>query len=81
MKKKDAQEEAKRASALSAVMAAALLFLAVVLAKSAVTQLQTAHIVTGCISIVGAVLFLGVSLMMGNDLRKAHKEKTNSQED
>ena len=70
MKKKDEQEAAKQASKQSAVMASALLFLAVVLSRSAVLQFRLGRTISGCISIVGAVVFLGVSLMMFNDLRK-----------
>lgn len=73
--KQDAGTAAKRSAALSAVMGVALLFLAVVLAKGAVTQLGTGHTVSGCISIVGAVLFLAVGLMMLNDLRKRCLDK------
>ena len=81
MKKKDEAASAKQASALTAVMAAALLFLSAVLARSAVVQLQAAKIVTGCISIVGAVLFLGVSATMLGDLRKLRKQNSKPQED
>ena len=76
MKKKDAKQEAKRASRLSAIMAAALLFLSVVLTRGAVLQLQLHHTVRGCISAVGAVLFLGVCLMLCNDLRKQRKQNS-----
>lgn len=70
MKKKDEQEVAKQASKQSAVMASALLFLAVVLGGSAVLQFRLGRSVSGCISVVGAVVFFGVSLMMFQDLRK-----------
>ena len=80
MKKKDEQGREKQNATFSAVMMAAMLFLAVVLARSAVIQLRSGRTVSGCISIVGAVLFAGVSAMMMNDLRKK-RQATKSQED
>ena len=81
MKKKDDAASAKQTASLTAVMGAAMFFLAVVLARSAVVQLQAEKAVTGSISVIGAVLFLGTSIMMLGDLRKLRKQKTKPQED
>jgi len=74
MKKKDEQAAAKQAVALTAVMAVALLFLSVVLGRSAVVQLRDAHVFSGCISIAGTVLFLLVSGLMFHDLYKKRQK-------
>ena len=81
MKRKDDAASAKQTASLTAVMGAAMFFLAVVLARSAVVQLQAEKAVTGSISVIGAVLFLGTSIMMLGDLRKLRKHKTKPQED
>ena len=73
--------DAGRAAALPAVMAAALLFLAVMLIRGSVLQLRSGQIVSGCVSIVGAVLFLAVGLVLLNDLRKRVRGKHEHQED
>lgn len=77
----NAKSEAKRAALLSAVLAVALLFLAVVLAKSAVTQLRGGHPISGCVSILGTLLFFLVGLLMLNDLRKRLQAQKTQQED
>ena len=81
MKQKDPQEVEKQEAKMSAVMAGALLFLSVVLARSASLQFLLKQTFRGWISVVGSILFFGVSLMMLNDLRKKRKEKTKPQED
>ena len=81
MKRKDDAASAKQTASLTAVMGAAMFFLAVVLARSAIVQLQAEKAVTGSISVIGAVLFLGTSIMMLGDLRKLRKHKTKPQED
>ena len=81
MKKKGEQEAARQASAQSAVMASALLFLAVVLSRSAVLQFRLGRPVSGGISIVGAVVFFGVSLMMFNDLRKNRADQNKNRKE
>ena len=80
MKKKNTPKEARRASRLSFVMAAALLFLSVVLTRGAVLQLRSQHTVSGCISAVGAVLFLSVCVMLCNDLRKQRKQNSKEEQ-
>lgn len=74
MKKKDAGKEAKRESTLNIVMAVALLFLTVVLARGAVVQLRTDHVVSGCVSALGAVLFLCACLLLCHDLWKQYQK-------
>lgn len=74
MKKKDEKAIAKQSVAFSAIMAAALLFLSVVLGRSAVIQLRAAHVVSGCISIAGTVLFLFVSVLLFHDLYKKRQK-------
>ena len=81
MKQKDPQEVEKQEAKMSAVMAGALLFLSVVLARSASLQFLLKQTFRGWISVVGSILFFGVSLMMLNDLRKKRKETTKPQED
>lgn len=73
--------DARRAAALPAVLAAALLFLAVMLIRGSILQLRAGQIVSGCVSIVGAVLFLAVGLVLLNDLRKRLRGKHEHQED
>lgn len=72
----------KRVRNLDAVLAVAMLALAVVLGRTAVVQLGSGKIFSGCISALGTVLFLVVALIMGHDLRKRlrrgkpHEEET-----
>ena len=73
-KKKDETAIATQELALSIVMAVALLFLAVVLVRSAVVQLRADHMFSGCISCAGAVIFLFVSGLMFHDLIKPRKK-------
>ena len=75
------QEEAKRAASLSAVMIIAMLFLAVVLGRVSVTQLQAGRIVSGCVSIVGCLLFCTVGGIMLNDFRQKLASRRKSQEE
>lgn len=65
--------EAKRTLALHVVLACALLVLAVLLVRSAVHQFTAGHMVSGCVSAVGGVLFFCVSLMLLNDLRRRRR--------
>ena len=74
MKKKDEKAVAKQATALSCIMAVAMLFLSAVLGRSAVIQLRTAHVFSGCISIAGTVLFLFVSILIFHDLYKKRQK-------
>ena len=80
MKKKDEKAEAKQTAAFSVVMMGALLFLAVVLARSAAVQLRSGRTVSGCISLVGALLFAAVSVTMMNDLRKKRQASKTQEE-
>jgi len=70
MKKKGIPEEVRRSAGLNIVMGLSMLFLAIVLGKSAVTQLSSGRIISGIISAVGTVLFLAVGIMVVNDLRR-----------
>ena len=74
MKKKDEVSAAKQVAALTTVMAVALLFLGIVLGRSAVVQLRAAHTFSGCISIAGTVLILLVSVLMFCDLYKKRQK-------
>jgi len=75
------QEEAKRSATLSAVMMVAMLFLAVILGRSAVIQLTTGRVVGGCISVLGCLLFLLVGSIMFNDFRKRFAVRKAKQEE
>lgn len=81
MKQPDPRSERKRTALMTAVMGIALLFLAVVLSKTAAVQLAAQRFVSGGISILGAVLFFCVGLMLLNDLRKRWKAAKHSQEE
>ena len=80
MKKKDEQAAAKQTATFSVVMMTALLFLSVALARSAMIQLGSGRTVSGCISLVGALLFAIVSVMMFNDLRKKRQASKTQEE-
>ena len=80
MKKKDEKAAAKQTATFSVVMMAALLFLAVVMARSAVVPSRSGRIISGCISLVGAMLFAAVSVMMMNDLRKKRQVSKTQEE-
>ena len=64
----------KKTSLLTVVLAASLVFLAVVLVISAVSQFSQGHCFSGCVSILG-VLLVGVACsLLIPDLRKKTKQ-------
>ena len=74
-------QKTKSKKGASLILTAAMLFLAIALAVSAVTQLQSGHIVTGCVSIVGALLFSGVTGLQIHDLIRSRKHPQEDQHD
>ena len=70
MKQNQKPEKSRNNHALHVIMGGALLFLAVILAKSAVTQLGSGQTVTGVVSLIGTLLFAAVGIMMLRDLIK-----------
>ena len=72
---KKTPDSGKQALLLSFVMAIALVFLTVVLVRGAVLQLQRDQLVSGIVSIVGALLFCGVSALTIHDLCRHFKPK------
>jgi len=78
---KKKQEERRQALGMNAVLSLALLFLSVVMIKSAFSQLFSSHIVSGCINAVGGLLFFGVSMTLLRDLCKYLRSKDMNQED
>ena len=81
MKKKGIPEEVRRSRTLNVIMGCGMLFLAIVLARSMVLQLRSGRTISGIISAVGAVLFLGVAIMVGNDLRRQIRDQKSKQEE
>lgn len=74
-------DERKRTVNLNAILSMALLFLSVIMIKTAFTQFFTDHIVSGCINAVGGLLFFGVSMTLLRDLCKYLQKKEPTQED
>ena len=72
---KKTPDSGKQALLLSTVMAIALVFLTAVLARGAVLQLRGGHVLSGVVSIVGALLFCGVSALIIRDLCGHFKPK------
>lgn len=63
------------------IMAAALLVLTVFMIVSAVTQFRTRQIVSGCVSVVGSVLFLTLGSLLLVDVIKQFRSRKHTQED
>ena len=78
---KKKQEERRQALGMNAVLSLALLFLSVVMIKSAFSQLFSSHIVSGCINAVGGLLFFGVSMTLLKELCNYLQKNKNKQED
>lgn len=68
-------------SGFQIIMAAALLFLTVFMVVNAVSQFRSGQTVSGCVSVLGSILFLGLGILMGLDLIKELRSRKHSQED
>ena len=79
--KRKLNPDIKRAAALSAILAAILLFLSAMLIRGSIQQVRTGHMVSGCINIVGALVFFAVGLVLLHDLRKRLQGYHKHQED
>ena len=79
--KRKLNPDIKRAAALSEILAAIMLFLSAMLIRGSIQQFRTGHMVSGCISIVGALVFFAVGLVLLHDLRKRLQGYHKHQED
>lgn len=68
-----------KASVLSVIMAAALLLLAGVLIKSAVSQFSAGQWFSGCVSILGTILIVVVCVMLTVDVKKKNAKRSGEQ--
>lgn len=75
------RDEHRQVLGMNAVLSIALLFLSVVMIKSAFSQLFANRIVDGCINAVGGLLFFGVSMTLLRDLCVYLRDKETIQED
>ena len=75
-------EPKKKPSGFSVIMSLALLFVAVFMVFSAVSQFRAGRIVSGCVSVLGAVLFFGlIGLQVSALIRQKRAKKKEQQED
>ena len=77
-KKQDANRQKRN---LNAVLTVALLFLSVVMIKTAFTQFFAHRILGGCINAAGGLLFFGVGLTLLKELCTYLQNKEPNQED
>ena len=75
------RNEARQRFNLNVVLTVALLFLSVVMIKTAFSQFFNSRIIGGCINAAGGLLFIGVSMTLLRDLCKYLQKKPNNQED
>ena len=80
MQKKN-RDEYRQTLGMNAVLSIALLFLSVVMIKSAFSQLFANKIIGGCINAIGGLLFFFVSMTLLRDLCVYLRNKETIQED
>ena len=78
---KKKRDEARQAFSLNAVLTVALLFLSIVMIKTAFSQFFASRIIGGCINALGGLLFFGVAITLLGDLCKYLQNKHTEQED
>ena len=78
---KKPRDEIRQTNSTNAVLSIALLFLAIVMIKSAFTQFHIHRIFSGCVNTLGGLLFFGVSMILLRDLCKYLQSKDSNQED
>ena len=79
--KKKKNDETRQAISLNAILSIALLFLSIIMIKTAFTQFFASRIVGGVINALGGLLFFGVSITLLSDLCKYLQKKETNQED
>jgi len=78
---KKKRDEARQTLSLNVVLAIALLFLSVIMIKTAFTQFFDSRILGGCINALGGLLFFGVSMTLLKELCNYLQKNKNKQED
>ena len=78
---KKKRDEPRQTLSLNVVLAIALLFLSVIMIKTAFTQFFASRILGGCINALGGLLFFGVSMTLLKELCSHLQKNKNKQED
>ncbi len=81
MKKTPNRTKKPQNTGFHVIIAGALLFLTVFMVVSAVSQFRSRQIVSGCVSVLGSLLFLGLGVLMVLDLIKQLRSRKHTQED
>ena len=81
MRKKKERSTAPRKNSFNIIITIAMLFLSVFMVLSAVSQFRSGRAVSGSVSVLGAILFLGLTVLQIMALVRQLRSRNNSQED